>query len=580
MPVSVPTTDEVAVANDAQDARINTHEDRLVAQQAEIDDLIARVAALEAGSTTEPPPDIEEPPDTEEPPGETVLAVTVHWDGEDYVYDPVDGTNLGDYLDPAGRFIMSCIRVKAADCPLVLDFRATDAWRSVVVEYSDPLNGNCPNLAYSVFIEGETIDIPDHYANAAWRWQSCPWPHPLTPLETLYERRLLPRHDGALACGKAGNLSTITSAPPLSLCGFTPEMGMTGGRADIGTVTGWQAEWMCLQGAEMLRTIIVQGEAAFPWRFRDTTTGAIFDAIKQYPKASLFWGSGPAGDPQLYHGTGKHPGLDAAHCPSCYYVPYLLTGDPYFLELLHGETMYCFMEIGRNPQTVVGSEQIRGVAWSLRNLFHCAVATPDEVPPWILPRSIFVDELERQRTLLEARQSDGYPYRQFAHNIDSYGRWEMAWWQHDYATSIIAWISMHDDRWSQQRDYMVQGIDGRSDPNSGWCPGYPTSYWTNTTAKFDWAPELSFTSWAEAWDWNSKNKYTDTPGGVCPTLEATLSKNTSYDYFSAMMHALRLGKQAGSEKAGVVLDRLTDAWEQGLRQYGYTEYKYCAAMEG
>jgi hypothetical protein len=538
--------------------------------------LDARLTALENAETT--PPEPIEPPDEITPPPSAGV-VTVHMGGADYAYDPAVGTDIGSYRDPDGRFTMSCIRVKRDDCPLVLDFRATgDTWRCVVLEYSDPLNGACPNLTYSVTIEGTEHQVPDHYANASWRWQSAPWPHPLTPLATLYERKLLPRHDGSLACGKAGALSNVHEAPPMSLCGFTPGMGGTGGRADIGVVTGWQAEWMCTEGADMLRTVLVQGEASFNWRFRDSDTGAIFDAIKMYPKASLHWGNGPSGQPQVYHGTGPKPGLDSAHSPSCYYVPFLLTGDPYFLEYHQGALMYHYMEIPRNPGTVVGSEQVRGVAWSLRMLLNAADATPDEVPSWLLPKSLFVDDLERQRQLLQTRQGDGWAYRNWAHLIDSYGRWEHAWWQHDYATAIAAWASMLHPTWAQQRDYMVEGIAGRNSDTSGWCPGYPTSYWTRTTTKADWYPEGSFTSWAEAWDYNAKNIYTDTaPSGVCPTLEATLSKNTTYDYFSAMMHALRLSSQAGCALADEVLAKLVEPWENGLRQYGYTELKYCAA---
>jgi len=344
-------------------------------------------------------------------------------------------------------------------------------------------------------------------------------------------------------------------------------------------LTGWQGEYVCTEGEQMRATVINQGEASFNWRYRDRETGAIFDAIKQYPKASLHWGSGPSGQPQVYNSTGYKPGLDTAHSPSCYYVPFLLTGDPYFLEYHQGALMYHFMEIPRNPQTVVGSEQVRGVAWSLRYLLNAADATPDEVPSWLLPKSIFVDELERQRTLLEARQSDGWVYRDWSHIIDSFGRWQHAWWQHDYATAIAAWASLLHPEWAQQRDYMVQGIEGRNSDTSGWCPGYPTSYWTNTTSKNDWYPEGSFTDWAAAWDYNANYVYTDTPGGVCPTLEATLSKNTTYDYFYAMMHALRLASQAGCAQADDVLAKLIAPWETGLKQYGYTEFKYCAASE-
>jgi len=227
LPVNVPTQDEFA-----------TLESDVMDLDARIALLESRVTELENAATT-PPPEPGRPehpivlppwePEPPEPEPEPAGAVTVHMGGVDYLYDPAAGADIGDYHDPDGRFVMSCIRVTRDDCPLLVDFRATDAWRCVVFEHSDPLNGSCPNLAYSVTIEDIEHQVADHWGNASWRWQSCPWPHPLTPLETLYERKLLPRHDGALACGKASGLTNVAApVPPMSLCGFTPDMPGTG----------------------------------------------------------------------------------------------------------------------------------------------------------------------------------------------------------------------------------------------------------------------------------------------------------------------------------------------------------------
>jgi hypothetical protein len=563
MPVEVSTPDDLAqLEHDAATA--------LKDVQAQLDALATRVTALEEGGR----PDWPDRPPVEPP---TADAVTIRMGGSDYIYDPAQGVDIGAYTDPDGRFTMSCVRVKRDDCRLVLDFRATDAWSCVVFEHSDPTNPDQPVLAYDAIIGDETIPIVGHMGNTAWRWQSSLWPHPLTTGDELYARKLIPRHDGALALGKAGNLPTVTTAPPLSLCGFTGAMGATGGRADIGCITGWQAEWLCNPSPDMLTTVLVQGEAAFPWRFRDVESGAMLDVIKKYPQASQHWGNGPSGNPQIYVSQGTGVSCDTAHSPAAYYLPFMLTGDPYFLEQQQGELAYHFAEIPRNPSTVVGSEQVRGIAWSLRTLLNTADATPDDVPSWLLPKSIFADELERQRGLLQARQGDGWVYRNFAHLIDSYGRWQHAWWQHDYATAIAAWASLLHPEWAQQRDWMVEGIAGRNSPTSGWCHGYPTNYWTNTTNRNDYYPEGSFTDWAAAWDYNSHYVYTDTPGGYCCTLEEHLSKNTSYDYMSAMMHALRLATQAGSVQADAVLEQIEDTWNQGLMTVGFTEWKYCGA---
>jgi hypothetical protein len=41
----------------------------------------------------------------------------------------------------------------------------------------------------------------------------------------------------------------------------------------------------------------------------------------------------------------------------------------------------------KREQGVFASDQTRGYAWGMRSLFQAALATPDEVPRWLLPRS-------------------------------------------------------------------------------------------------------------------------------------------------------------------------------------------------
>ena len=71
---------------------------------------------------------------------------------------------------------------------------------------------------------------------------------------------------------------------------------------------------------------------------------------------------------------------DTAHQPSLAYLPYLLTGEYYFLEELH------FWATSNSLETDPGNrgyekglihwQQVRGQAWSLRTLGHAAYITP------------------------------------------------------------------------------------------------------------------------------------------------------------------------------------------------------------
>jgi hypothetical protein len=87
--------------------------------------------------------------------------------------------------------------------------------------------------------------------------------------------------------------------------------------------------------------------------------------------------------------TGKWT-VDMAHQASFAFVPYLITGDWYFLEELYFWASY---DVARgNPGTTLSytrhadwgfindGEEIRGVAWGMRNLAHAALAAPDGTP--------------------------------------------------------------------------------------------------------------------------------------------------------------------------------------------------------
>jgi hypothetical protein len=75
---------------------------------------------------------------------------------------------------------------------------------------------------------------------------------------------------------------------------------------------------------------------------------------------------------------------DSSHQPGFAYLPYLVTGDHYYLEELQFWAMYNVF--GTNPgyrkdaQGLLAPEQVRGQAWGLRTLGEAAYITPDGHP--------------------------------------------------------------------------------------------------------------------------------------------------------------------------------------------------------
>ncbi|MCF6225292.1 MAG: hypothetical protein L3J22_03170 [Xanthomonadales bacterium] len=74
---------------------------------------------------------------------------------------------------------------------------------------------------------------------------------------------------------------------------------------------------------------------------------------------------------------------DTAHQPSIAYLPYLLTGDNYYLDELTFWATYNFTSMGystRGEELGWLKDQVRGTAWSLRTLGQTAYILPDVHP--------------------------------------------------------------------------------------------------------------------------------------------------------------------------------------------------------
>ena len=191
-------------------------------------------------------------------------------------------------------------------------------------------------------------------------------------------------------------------AEPLGPRGITQYMPTTGGRQDIGPATTSQAAWLITGDRRAAAYATGQAEAAgaIPWHIWDPEGGTAgaggWMDVLRWPR---LWTDGRGGPPpdgllQPVPGdTGWTP--DTAHQPDLSYVPYLLTGRRAFLDELlaqaawsvmthwpayratHAETLDLPRGEGVN---LVRGNQVRGAAWSLRQLDDAAWACPADHP--------------------------------------------------------------------------------------------------------------------------------------------------------------------------------------------------------
>jgi hypothetical protein len=543
---------------------------------------------------------------------------TVLLNGATYEYDSAAGKNIGSYVDPAGRFTMTCVRVTRSDCPVRVDFRAIPGWSCAIFEYGDAFSIK-PNLPpYSVTIAGRTIRLPGHWWGSRWRWQSGVWPLPAVPVGDLISRKLLLAFDPAVTQGTARPSGSATYTP-LGLAGISAYMPMTGEREEIGYVTGAQADYICEPTPQRLANVLAQGEAmaTVPWRFFDPDTGTTIDAVTKYPNSALGEGnpvvsrepsanfdlavSGPAHttipggaaftmrssngtinqscrfstggtmpanglltlnaweegrasiDPTGFTFTGLPAGItatlvsgsfrassgiytDAAHEPAGSYLPFLLTGDPYFLENLHCQVMYAFLEArGYANAWFPGAIQVRSMAWNLRSIYQAAAVTPAQTPPWLMPKAAMEAALEYcRRGITQAITVPGPTKQSVFHTANISGQILFASWQEDFFDLVLAATVLLHPEWMPVLQFFIQCPIAMLNGTSGWCNGSPDTY----DMKISDPNGKLLTSWAAAWAASNGGS------AACPALSTAGPPKGQMDYLNGRRAALSAATQA------------------------------------
>ena len=169
---------------------------------------------------------------------------------------------------------------------------------------------------------------------------------------------------------------------------ITAYMPTTGGRPDIGPLPAWTVYYLLTmdpRAAEMTMTSADLG-GSFPSHYRNIRTGRP-TTTEEYPKISTHSNLvGKPGNLELPDTGGHEDRLvpEAPHEPSLDFIPYVVTGERYYLEEL--EFWSQWNSWGTAPgyhgfeRSLVGWDQIRGQAWSLRTLAQAAYITPDTDP--------------------------------------------------------------------------------------------------------------------------------------------------------------------------------------------------------
>ena len=317
-----------------------------------------------------------------------------------------------------------------------------------------------------------TQESVQHYHHARWRktlwWGGEPHVHLRHDNAYLMASKAVPNYDRTVAVTPAhlAALASRWTAANKGLLGpglLVTYMPATGGRPEIGPLPQWSATYMLTMDRTAKSAVLGTGDLAGSWpiHYRDQRTDLPV-TVADFPYMTLVGSPGDTVNPvtkksEAFPACGgvcttephKYT-ADSAHQPSLAYLPYLVTGDHYYLEELHFWANYNTLKDNpgyrQREKGLLKSDQIRGQAWSLRTLGHAAYITPDGHPLKAHYRQMLRNNLQWYQTTLV----DGQPnslglfggtgldgFRAIVYPTVSGPNTGMAPWQDDFFTWSI-----------------------------------------------------------------------------------------------------------------------------------------------
>lgn len=440
------------------------------------------------------------------------VTITVTADGKSHDFLKSEAIDKGSFTSPAGFTQNNLCDTNPSLPHMTVCFRpdADSSRDEVVFEYGTFMQKPVNTGAYTAFFyKGSTQlasqSVSNHNFYQRWRWIPQGYRPRYRTLASLEAARLLPPYrkgvdpsskNDTIPAPKASCLYTQIFA---TAC-ITQYMGTTGERPDLGHVTGTQGNYLLSQSDAWWQAVLAQAEAGMgiPWNIRDeggtpvnffrTGTGVVSRLL--LTTHSNVKGKAHYLDQETNATAGWS--IDQSHQPALFYLPWVLTGDPYYLEGLQFANSNNTLHTNFNRKSInlanIISDQVRGNAWNMRTLFGLVATTPENVPGWLLPRSYFEKQSRENAAEFTGKYVNNPAPLQSILYSDSDG-----FWQHDFLTFETGWATwLGISEWKPIFEYAIRSAISRVNGTSGWERRCPTVYYL--------PKGVVFTSWAQAWE--------------------------------------------------------------------------------
>lgn len=306
-----------------------------------------------------------------------------------------------------------------------------------------------------------------HAPTARWKRAfyrgAAPALHIRHDVDYLIESKAVPNFDRRVKMDEktlAGYAAALDSPNfwPMGKGRFTGNMGTTGGRPEIGLMPDCYAAAILSMDKRAKDLMLASGDRGGSWpaHRRDTSGGPAHGRpidILHFPYSTILGRSGDS----MNRATGQLERFpdrqssctlvpDSSHQPAFAYVPYLLTGDYYYLEELH---FWCNFNLYKdNPgyrgaeQGLLKSDQLRAQGWSMRTLAQAAFITPDAHPG----KAAFRNWLGNNLAYYNRTYTDSPKANKLGIVVDGYtvvyqNKTAIGPWQDDFYTMAIGHVS-------------------------------------------------------------------------------------------------------------------------------------------
>lgn len=383
----------------------------------------------------------------------------------------------------------------------------------VVLENNWAFKQNPRNIRYelTVKLKGKTLlhqPAFEHFHHARWHkalWSDEPRYVLRHHIQDFFDSKAVHNYDLTLPISEStldaerSNLeearkSQITLGPMANLF-IRPDFLSTGGRPDNGPLSRWTVLYLLTQDQRTFESLMANTDASstVPIHFRDEATQFPINPI-EHADVSTHINSKTkppvSSDPTIWS-------PDQAHQASYSYVPYLLTGDRFYLEeMMFWASWNVLNQTVANRQgalSLLEKDQIRAQAWALRSLGEAARSLPDRHPMKHVYTTMLQNNLDRY--------FDTYITKKLASPLGAITHLtgvDTSPWQMDYFMTTMSLLAQNSDPHAQEiLNWWGQFSVGRFlADDQGFCaaraPGY---YWPIASS-----PGTFLTSFKEIFD--------------------------------------------------------------------------------